>query len=129
MSSFDLTRPVVRELRAARPVAPDSLRERVAAGARREPEARFSPPSWYSVRRVALVAVPACLAVAIGVPLIDGLVNSGSSPTVEASRPATYTTEEAFGALPHRARLAPTTTSPTWDGAVTQHVEQLRAVG
>jgi len=129
MSSFDLTRPVVRELRAARPVAPESLRERVAAGARREPEARFSLPSWYSGRRVALVAVPACLAVAVGVPLIHGLVNSGSPTTVEASRPATYTTEEAFGALPHRARLAPTTTPPTWDGAVTQHVEQLRAVG
>src|SRR5215212_9569056 len=134
MSSFDLTSPVVRELRAARPVAPESLRERVAARTRPEPEARFSLPSWHSVRRVALVAVPACLAIAIGVPLIDGLVNSGSSPTVEASRPATYTTQAGYGTdrgnvAPHRARVAPTTTVPTWDGAVTQRVEELRAAG
>jgi len=54
MSSFDLTSPVVRELRAARPHAPEALRERVLQSAGREPEARFSLPSWLTVRRVTI---------------------------------------------------------------------------
>src|SRR5215213_10802858 len=93
MSSFDLTSPVVRELRAAKPVAPDAVRERVAAVARREPEARFALPSRYSLRRFALVAVPACLVVAVGVPLIHGLVNSASpDPELSARAPAPAST-------------------------------------
>jgi Domain of unknown function (DUF4349) len=60
---------VVLELRAARPRAPEALRERVLSLG--EPEPRFAFPSlpW---RRVALVAVPACLAVAVGAALIHG---------------------------------------------------------
>jgi Domain of unknown function (DUF4349) len=111
MSSFDLTSPVVRELRAARPVAPESLRQRVAAEARREPEARFSLPSWYTVRRVALVAVPACLAIAVGVPLIHGIASSGPPTEVEATRPTTLPRERQ----PNANALAPTTTTPHWD--------------
>src|SRR5215210_2663917 len=88
MSSFDLTSPIVRELRAAKPVAPESVRERVVAVARREPEARFALPSRYSLRRFALVAVPAAFAIAVGVPVIHGLVSSGTpQPQISASRP------------------------------------------
>lgn len=74
---------VVLELRAARPRAPGALRERVSALG--EPEPRFSLPrlQW---RRVALVAVPACLAVAIGTALIHGALHT-SSPGREAARP------------------------------------------
>jgi len=72
---------VVLELRSARPRAPEALRERVLALG--EPEPRFAFPSlpW---RRVALVAVPACLAVAVGAALIHGALHTGSSPRQEA---------------------------------------------
>ncbi len=108
MSSFDLTSPVVRELRAARPHAPEALRERVLASARREPEARFSLPSWFTVRRVALVAVPACLVVAVGAALIHGIANSGSpgrssaQGTVHAEATSTV---PVFSAATPRVRL------------------------
>jgi uncharacterized protein DUF4349 len=82
VSSFDLTSPVVLELRAARPRAPEALRERVLALP--EPQARFSLPSvrW---RRVALVAVPACLAIAVGAALIHGAFHTSSSPGLSAT--------------------------------------------
>ena len=110
MSSFDLTTPVVRELRAAKPVAPDSVRERVVAVARREPEAHFALPSRFALRRFALVAVPACLVLAVGVPVIHGLATSGSpTPQISASRPA-----------------APEAQPPAWDSTtVVQQVEQV----
>jgi hypothetical protein len=78
---------VVLELRAARPRAPEPLRERVLALG--EPEARFSLPrlQW---RRVALVAVPACLAVAVGAALIHGALHTGSPSRAEAVRKATH---------------------------------------
>lgn len=67
---------VVLELRARRPRAPEELRQRVLALG--EPEPRFSLPAirW---RRVALVAVPACLAVAVGAALIHGAFHTSSS--------------------------------------------------
>ncbi len=120
MSSFDLTSPVVRELRAAKPHAPEALREQVLQTARREPEARFSLPSWFTVRRVALVAVPACLAVAVGGALIHGIANSDSSGNGAALRGqpkqlnwgasrggTTKTTYSLEGASPRRQVLAP----------------------
>ena len=63
MSSVDLT----NELRLAKPRAPEQLRERVLALSERpvrEPRFSFSLPSRYTVRRVALVAAPAVVAVA-----------------------------------------------------------------
>jgi len=56
-------------MRSARPRAPEALRERVLSLG--EPEPRFTFPSlpW---RRVALVAVPACLVAAVGAALIHG---------------------------------------------------------
>jgi len=68
-----------RELRATRPVAPPSLRERVRELAVAEP-ARPALPSWgrlrLPVRRVALVAVPAALALAFASAGVIGLVSS-----------------------------------------------------
>ena len=61
MSSVDLT----NELRLAKPRAPEQLRERVLALRERpvrEPRFSFSLPPRYTVRRVALVAVPAVVA-------------------------------------------------------------------
>jgi hypothetical protein len=78
MSGFELTSPVVLELRAARPRAPEALRERVVARSTLEHKAGFALPSWLTVRRVALVAAPACLAIAVGAALIHGALNSGS---------------------------------------------------
>lgn len=73
-----MSNAVVLELRAARPRAPETLRERVLAIG--EPQPRFALPAW-RLRRVALVAVPACLAVAVGGALIHGALNAGSPST------------------------------------------------
>ena len=81
MSSVDLT----NELRLAKPRAPEELRERVRALSERpvrEPRFSFSLPPRYTVRRVALVAVPAVVALGVGGAGIHGLANSGS-PTVQ----------------------------------------------
>ena len=77
MSSVDLT----NELRLAKPRAPEQLRERVTALSERpvrEPRFSFSLPSRYAARRVALVAVPAVVAVALGGAAIHGIANSGA---------------------------------------------------
>jgi hypothetical protein len=112
MSSFDLTSPVVRELRAAKPHAPEALRERVLSGAGPEPEARFTLPSWFTVRRVALVAVPACLAVAVGGALIHGIANSGSP-----GRQVVLHGERSLGRARPPVFSAATPTVPTFDSA------------
>jgi Domain of unknown function (DUF4349) len=89
------------ELRSARPVASPALRERVrAVAARPSPERRrFAFP----FKRVALVAAPAALALAVGGAVVHGLVNSGSRPQVSAGPPAV--TKAAPGVL--GARSAP----------------------
>src|SRR5207253_4772933 len=88
MSASELT--VERLLRAHAPHAPETLRERVLA---LEPVSRrVSLPS----RRLALVALPAALAVAVGAALVHGIVGSGG------------------GAKP--AAVSPTT--PAWEGTV-----------
>src|SRR3954449_5121357 len=77
MSSVDLT----NELRLAKPRAPEQLRERITALSERpvrEPRFSFSLPSRYTARRVALVAAPAGVAVAVGGALIHGIANSGA---------------------------------------------------
>src|SRR4051794_11139916 len=82
------------ELRAARPVASPELRERVLELAAHEGSVRkpfFSRPP---LRRLALVAVPAALALAVGGALVHGLTHSGRS----AHQPA-----PVAGATPARA--------------------------
>lgn len=107
MSSVDLT----NELRLAKPRAPEQLRERVLALSEhpvREPRFSFSLPSRYTVRRVALVAVPAVVAVAVGGAAIHGIANS-SAPQQhlahgEAAR-GHITTVPAFDAATPKARV------------------------
>jgi hypothetical protein len=68
------------ELRGARPIASTELRERVLEVAAREQprrERRFSLPP---LRRVALVAAPAALALAIGGAFVHGLASSRDKP-------------------------------------------------
>ena len=100
MSSVDLT----NELRLAKPRAPEQLRERVMALRERpvrEPRFSFSLPSRYTARRLALVAVPAVVAVAVGAAVIHGIANSGA-PQPEVAR----------GTL-----AQPTNTVPAFDAA------------
>jgi Domain of unknown function (DUF4349) len=134
MSSVDLT----NELRLAKPRAPEQLRERVLTLSERpvrEPRFNFSLPSRFTVRRVAFVAAPAVLAVAVGGAVIHGIANSGSP----AQQPAVRSViGERHGAVktPLRAKtpttLAPTGTVPTYDmaspkaiGTPSQFVEQV----
>ncbi|RDI75652.1 protein of unknown function (DUF4349) [Gaiella occulta] len=78
---------LVAELRAARPSADEALRERVRAIAAAGPARRSSRFARLSLRRVALVAVPAAAVVAISVAGVAGLVDSrpGASETVATS--------------------------------------------
>jgi uncharacterized protein DUF4349 len=82
-----LSPEVVAELRVTRPVASPDLRERVLEIAARERparEPRFSLPQW---RRLALVAVPVVLSVAVGGALIHGLASSGKNGQKAAPAP------------------------------------------
>jgi Domain of unknown function (DUF4349) len=67
------------ELRAARPVASPELRERVLAVANQE-QPRRRRPAFPPLRRLALVAVPAALAIAIGGAVVHGLLNPSALP-------------------------------------------------
>ena len=79
---------LITTLRAARPVATDTLRDRVRAIAATEPVQRPSPfarLSRISLRRFALVAVPATAVVLLGTAGVVGLLDSGSAPQVESA--------------------------------------------
>jgi hypothetical protein len=106
---------IVLELRAARPIASQALRERVRGVAARElpPRRSLSLP----LRRIAVVAVPAALAVAVGIALVHGIASSGrKEPLTSASRgtPASaghsnpYALEPALGKAPRALERAPT---------------------
>jgi Domain of unknown function (DUF4349) len=73
---------LVLELKRSRPAAPAALRERIAELGAQEPEPRggraWSLPNLRS-RRLALVLVPAALALAVLGALAGGLASSGSS--------------------------------------------------
>ena len=74
-----LSPELATELRGARPSASPELRERVlAVAARQEPPRprRFTLPP---LRRLAVVVVPAALALAIGGAIVHGLVHSGTT--------------------------------------------------
>jgi hypothetical protein len=82
-----LSPELAAELRDARPVASTELRERVSEIVGRErpaPRPRFSLPPF---RRLALVAVPVALSVAVGGALVHGLASSGSNGQKAAPTP------------------------------------------
>jgi hypothetical protein len=96
---------LITALQAARPVATDTLRDGVRAIATAEPAQRPSPfarLSGISLRRFALVAVPATAVVLLGTAGVVGLLDSGSQPQLESS-----------GARELRAQA--TTTTPSAD--------------
>ena len=78
---------LITALQATRPVATDTLRDRVRAIATAEPVKRPSPfarLSRISLRRFALVAVPATAVVLLGTAGAVGLFDSGSRPQAES---------------------------------------------
>src|SRR6478735_1395513 len=78
---------LITELHAARPVAPEPLRDRVRAIAAAEPVRRTSPLPrlpQLSLRRFALVAVPATAVVLLGTAGVVGLLDSGSQHGVDS---------------------------------------------
>ena len=78
---------LITALQATRPVATDTLRDRVRAIANAEPVQRPSPfarLSRISLRRFALVAVPATAVVLLGTAGAIGLFDSGSRPQAES---------------------------------------------
>ena len=112
MSSVDLT----NELRLAKPRAPEQLRERVLALSERqvrEPRFSFSLPSRYTARRLALVAVPAVVAVAVGGAVIHGIANSGA-PAHQSAAPGSAN--------------QPSSTVPLWDSATPRVLGDQRAL-
>jgi len=118
-----LSPELATELRSARPSASPDLRERVLAVAAQEKPRR--PPRFTlpPLRRLAVVAVPAALALAIGGAVVHGLVHSGGSGRTVAGTSAVHSgtvgqnlkQEGSAGALtplPARARaIAPSTPS------------------
>jgi Domain of unknown function (DUF4349) len=70
---------IMRELRAAKPAAPDTLRERVRG-------LQLPPPR--PLRRFVLVAAPVIVAVGLGVAVVVGVVDSGDRPVAQRAEPA-----------------------------------------
>jgi len=121
MNSADLT----RELRAARPVAGDALRERVRAVAATQPKRRPSPFARFSPRRLALVVVPAAAVIVAAVAGVSALVGSEQpqrlADTPLATESATVAQDAAGSALAPSAKAGAATSetapSPTQDRA------------
>jgi Domain of unknown function (DUF4349) len=90
-----LSPELATELRAARPSASPELRQRVLEIAGRERPARSPRFSLPPLRRVALVAAPAAVAVAVGGALVHGLVHSGKNAVNAAPAVRTRAGESA----------------------------------
>jgi len=117
-----LSPELATELRSARPSASPEFRKRVLAVAAQE-EPRRPPRFTLPLRRLAVVAVPAALALAIGGAVVHGLIHSGSNGRTVAGTSAVHSgtvrqklkQEGAAGALaplPAHARvIAPSTPS------------------
>jgi Domain of unknown function (DUF4349) len=86
---------LISELRAARPAAPDALRDRVRELAAREPEPRRSPFAGFSLRRLSAVALPAAAAVALAAAGAIGLSRSGDEGNVAVNYGEAVTRESA----------------------------------
>src|SRR5881275_2988327 len=90
MSSPDRFDGLVDELRASKPTAPPELRERVGQLELPPRRTTWTIPR-ISVRRAAVVLVPACLVAAVGAALIHGVANSGSK-SLQKAAPGGFTT-------------------------------------
>jgi len=117
MSANEMT--VEALLRAHAPHAPESLRERVLA---LEPKKRRTGlPS----RRLVLVALPAAVAIAVAAAVVNGIVDSGSSPrSVADQRAVVQQPNLELGKVPatHGSATGPpaygsTTVPSTWRSA------------
>jgi hypothetical protein len=97
---------VIRELRAARPVADDALRARVRAIGAGEPTRRASPLARFSGwRRGALVALPAAAVLAAATAGAIGLARSdGTNDRLAAQSP---TTDSALEKAAPQSQAAP----------------------
>ena len=73
---------LISELQAARPAAPDALRERVRGLAARQPDPSRSPFAGFSLRRLSAVALPAAAALALAAAGAIGLSRSGDEGNV-----------------------------------------------
>ena len=91
MSPSDL----VDELQQARLEAPPELRERVRAIAASAPPVRRPLLRPVRLRRVALVAIPACLALVASAAMIQGFVSSGASAPAEEYRVSGGATDQS----------------------------------
>jgi hypothetical protein len=126
-----LSPEVATELRGARPTASPALHERVlavAAQGQTPPTRRFTLPP---LRRLALVAVPMALSLAIGGALVHGLANSGGGrgrqaggPAVEQLQPSVRTGE---GLSQAQRGIAPSTqTVPSTSSRLQRYRASLR---
>jgi hypothetical protein len=106
MQSPDLT----LELRTARPVASAELRDRVLAVAAHElpPERKFSLPQ---LRRFALVAAAAVLALAVGGALVHGIVSPAPRPEVAGQNATTVRSAAGVAQSPKAFAVIPNTHS------------------
>ena len=116
---------VIRELRAARPVADTALHVRVRTIATREPERRASPFARFTGwRRGALIAVPTAAALAVATAGAIGLARSGDEARIAQPAPATESTTDLRQSLTAPAAKAgsaapggASTVAPTTDRA------------
>jgi hypothetical protein len=105
---FEGYEALVSELRAAAPVAPERLRERVLEGAPAPRRQRSKK------RRLVLVVLPLAVVLAVGAAFVHGFVSSGSSHSTSAGSAleeavpdkAVRTTPSAAQALPPRGRVS-----------------------
>src|SRR5438876_9790781 len=84
-----LSPELATELRSARPSASPELRKRVLAVAAQE-EPRRTPRFTLPLRRLAVVAAPAALALAIGGAVVHGLIHSGGNGRTVAGTSAVH---------------------------------------
>jgi Domain of unknown function (DUF4349) len=108
---------LISELRAARPVAGDALRERVAELAARQPEPRRSPFAGFSLRRLSAVALPAAAALALATAGAIGLSRSGDDRNVAIDHGEALTREATPSAAPSSSAAQDSTLNKLRAGA------------
>jgi len=123
MTSPDL----IHELKTSRPIAPGSLRAQVREMAVQETSRSFWPSLRLPVRRVALVAMPAAVALAIVSAGVLGLARSDG--TSEAFRDQALTQPTATGDFERgSAESAPSTTLGAADSTIGPNADRKQRV-